>query len=61
MKKKCTHCKEMIPLSDFYPDKARSDGLQTVCKKCNNEMAKKSKKNRSQSKNDFNNLFISNT
>lgn len=58
MKKKCTHCKQKVLLSDFYPDKARYDGLQSICKLCNNEMSKKNTRNRQQLKNDFNKLFI---
>ena len=33
--KKCIRCGELKELSEFYCDKARSDGHQSDCKKCN--------------------------
>lgn len=32
--KKCTTCKEIKPVTDFYKDIRRADGLKSQCKKC---------------------------
>lgn len=32
--KKCGRCKELKPLSDFWKNKSKSDGLQNGCKTC---------------------------
>ena len=34
MKKKCTKCKEMIPIGDYYPSPKTEDGKSSWCKKC---------------------------
>ena len=34
--KVCTKCGEDKPLTEFYRDSRRSDGLTSSCKKCNN-------------------------
>lgn len=41
--KKCAHCGELKPVSEFYKNKAQKDGLQSSCKKCFSEMHKKYK------------------
>ncbi len=33
----CCRCKEFFPISDFYKDSARVDGLQNRCKNCKRE------------------------
>jgi RNase P subunit RPR2 len=33
----CKNCFAMKPLNDFHANKAKPDGLQYVCKKCNKE------------------------
>ena len=38
--KKCTICKKVKPISDFYKDSQRSDGHYTKCKKCHAKMVK---------------------
>ena len=35
--KQCTGCGEMKPLSAFYGDKSKRDGLRSHCKKCDKE------------------------
>jgi len=35
MYKSCSKCKESKPISEFYKDRSRSDGVQYVCKDCN--------------------------
>ena len=32
--KQCTKCKEVKPVSEFYKDKAKKDGLRPQCKEC---------------------------
>ena len=39
--KVCSDCKEEKPLSDFYKDCTRKDGLRYACKLCSNKRAKK--------------------
>ena len=39
--KKCPKCKEEKPLSLFYKNKSRKDGLSRVCKKCKSEHEQK--------------------
>ena len=39
--KYCHHCNEWHPLSDFYADKSREDGLNYTCKKCLGKYYKK--------------------
>jgi NAD-dependent SIR2 family protein deacetylase len=34
--KKCCHCKETKPVSDFYKDSNNKDGLYNNCKSCHN-------------------------
>jgi len=33
--KRCSKCKEIKPLSEFYKNRKQYDGLQTCCKSCN--------------------------
>lgn len=33
-KKQCSKCKQVIPITGFYKQKACIDGLKSVCKKC---------------------------
>lgn len=45
--KKCCTCKEDKPVTEFYKDKLRKDGLYSRCKKCHNKCVMKNhKKNR---------------
>lgn len=37
----CHSCQNLKSISDFNKNKARSDGLQTQCKSCHNEMTRK--------------------
>ena len=41
LEKKCTSCKKIKPLSEFYTDPMRSDGYYTKCKKCHSRAVKK--------------------
>ena len=36
--KQCRKCKKELPESEFTPDKARSGGLKSKCRKCNAEV-----------------------
>lgn len=36
--KRCQHCGEILPESEFYKDKNMKDGLKYCCKKCWNKM-----------------------
>ena len=38
--KRCTKCKELKPLSEFYPYKRARDGYNWMCKACNSQHAK---------------------
>jgi hypothetical protein len=40
--KKCSHCKEVKPISKFSARKASQDGLSYNCKDCDKELAKES-------------------
>lgn len=44
VEKKCYMCEKVYPVSEFYPDKSKNDGIHSVCKKCHYEKAKKYKK-----------------
>lgn len=37
----CWCCQEIKPFSDFYKDKRRKDGINSLCKKCHNQMTVK--------------------
>ncbi len=39
--KRCTVCKRMKPVSEFYRDRSRPDGLYTKCKECHSKIVKK--------------------
>jgi hypothetical protein len=39
--KLCNSCKQTKPDSEFSPDKRNKDGLQSVCKVCRTEQARK--------------------
>lgn len=39
--KKCAHCGQEKPVSEFYKDKHTKDGLQSWCKQCSNSRGKK--------------------
>lgn len=41
MKKICASCLEVKPITEFYKDANRKDGLYTRCKKCHSKSAKK--------------------
>jgi len=41
VKKKCPCCKKKKPLSDFYKDASRKDGVTTVCKNCHSISVKR--------------------
>lgn len=41
--KKCPGCQEIKPISEFYKNNSRKDGLQTLCKNCSLKAVKKSK------------------
>lgn len=41
MNKICNKCKNNLPYAEFHKCKSKKDGLQTFCKKCNNDNAKK--------------------
>ena len=43
--KKCSGCKEILPVEEFNKKSDTSDGLQTYCKKCKNLHYKKWKQN----------------
>ena len=38
--KKCSRCKAVKPLTEFYKDKSRKDGLQPRCKPCSKAVVK---------------------
>ena len=38
--KHCSKCKKLLPITDFYKDKRRKDGLQFYCKKCQKQRLK---------------------
>ena len=35
--KECPRCHKFFPLSEFYIDRAKRDGLRSYCKKCSRE------------------------
>jgi len=37
--KRCTQCKQALPLADFYPDKGTRIGLQSRCRTCTRDAA----------------------
>jgi 5-methylcytosine-specific restriction endonuclease McrA len=39
--KACSLCKKILPKSEFYKNRARRDGLQTVCKGCQKKAGKR--------------------
>jgi hypothetical protein len=41
MDKFCNRCKTKKDVKDFYTNKSRKDGCQTICKKCQNKVSKK--------------------
>lgn len=41
MKKRCTGCKEMLPLASYYKNKTTDDGKSIYCKGCTKLNAKK--------------------
>ena len=47
--KACSVCKIEKPLSDFYMDRQKSDGLAYVCKQCDSARQKASRKTNKQS------------
>ena len=40
--KTCCKCRRDLPISEFYRHRKYADGLQLYCKRCNNEVNKKS-------------------
>ena len=40
MTKKCTRCKQVLPVTEFHHSPCNNDGLQSHCKKCIIEGAK---------------------
>jgi len=44
-RKKCTSCNEIKPITEFYKDATRKDGLYTKCKKCHYRYTTKWRKN----------------
>lgn len=38
--KRCSHCKQELPMSNFYRNSSQEDGRSATCKTCINEMAK---------------------
>ncbi|MBC8522211.1 MAG: hypothetical protein H8D26_09560 [Methanomicrobia archaeon] len=42
--KKCYRCKEVKDIAEFNRNRARSDGLGTLCKSCSNEVEKERRK-----------------
>lgn len=40
--KKCAHCGQVKPVTEFYKDSHTRDGLQSWCKQCSNARGKKS-------------------
>ena len=42
--KACSKCKRELPISEFYKDKSKKDGLCNQCKNCMNESVKKYQK-----------------
>jgi len=39
--KRCTHCKQELPIADFARDKERADGLANTCRACNKERCRR--------------------
>lgn len=42
--KKCNKCQKIKPLTEFFKDKASSDGYYTICKKCKSDSTYKWRK-----------------
>lgn len=40
-KKKCIYCKQVLPLSEFYKNRDRPDGLDVLCKVCRKAVQRK--------------------
>lgn len=40
--KRCTGCRETLPVDQFYPDTSRKDGLAIYCKECKRRKSKES-------------------
>ena len=40
IEKKCPHCGEVKPSTEFYANKSRKDGLAGYCKECQKELSK---------------------
>lgn len=40
-KKKCIYCKKVLPLSEFYKNRDRPDGLDVLCKVCRKAVQRK--------------------
>ena len=45
MSKKCSKCERVKPMSEFYKDVARRDGLQSYCKICEKAWKNQNRKN----------------
>jgi hypothetical protein len=43
--KRCAQCKKVKPVTEFNKNKAKGDGLQTLCRECDKENSKKYYKN----------------
>lgn len=48
--RQCPRCGKMLPLTSFYPNKTRKDGLQVWCKDCQLEYTRQQNKKRQQVK-----------
>ena len=49
--KKCTKCKNVLPLDNFNEYKRAKDGKQSYCKHCNNERKKEKRKQNREARN----------
>lgn len=41
MKKRCSYCRKNKPLDNFWKNKAKVDGKQTICRECQTYITKK--------------------